>query len=114
MKSDPLMRSLGRPNREQVVTTRSDVLTTLEALDLSNGEVFNDILARGAAGLLKSTPKATADQLAETIYTRALGHRPTAGEMAAARELIGSPPTAEGLADLLWVVFVLPEFQLIR
>jgi Protein of unknown function (DUF1553) len=114
VRSDPLMRSLGRPNREQVVTTRSDVLTTLEALDLSNGEVFNDALARGAAGLLKSTPKATADQLADTIYVRALGHRPTAGELAAARELIGSPPTPDGLADLLWVVFVLPEFQLIR
>ena len=53
VKSDELMRSLGRPNREQVVTTRSDVLTTLEALDLSNGQVFNDTLARGAAGLLE-------------------------------------------------------------
>jgi Protein of unknown function (DUF1549)/Protein of unknown function (DUF1553)/Planctomycete cytochrome C len=114
VKSDALMRSLGRPNREQVVTTRSDVLTTLEALDLSNGEVFNDILARGAAGLLNSKPKATAEELADTIYLRALGHRHTAGELAAARDLIGSPPTPEGLADLLWVVFVLPEFQLIR
>ena len=114
VKSDELMRSLGRPNREQVVTTRSDVLTTLEALDLSNGQAFNDILARGAAGLLKSMPKATAENLAETIYLRALGHHQTAGELAAARELAGSPPTAEGVADLLWVVFVLPEFQLIR
>ncbi|MGP0065997.1 MAG: DUF1549 domain-containing protein [Isosphaeraceae bacterium] len=108
VKSDPLMRSLGRPNREQVVTTRSDVLTTLEALDLSNGQVFNDILARGAGSLLRS--KATP----ETIYLRALGRRPTADELAAARELLGSPPTPEGLADLLWVVFMLPEFQLIR
>jgi hypothetical protein len=114
VKSDELMRSLGRPNREQVVTTRSDILTTLEALDLSNGQVFNDILARGAAALLKSSPTAKADALADMIYLRALGHRPTAGELAAARELIGSPPTPEGLADLLWVVFVLPEFQLIR
>jgi Protein of unknown function (DUF1549)/Protein of unknown function (DUF1553)/Planctomycete cytochrome C len=114
VKSDGLMRSLGRPNREQVVTTRSDVLTTLEALDLSNGEVFNGILARGAAGLLKSMPEATAEELADTIYLRALGHRHTAGELAAARELAGSPPAAEGLADLFWVVFVLPEFQLIR
>ncbi len=114
VRSDELMRSLGRPNREQVVTTRSDVLTTLEALDLSNGEVFNDILARGAAGLLKSMPKATADELADAIYLRALGHAHTAGELAGARDLVGSPPTPEGLADLLWVVFVLPEFQLIR
>jgi hypothetical protein len=114
VKSDELMRSLGRPNREQVVTTRSDILTTLEALDLSNGQVFNDILARGAADLLKSRPTAKADALADMIYRRALGHSPTAGELAAARELIGSPPTPEGLADLLWVVFTLPEFQLIQ
>ncbi len=114
MKSDKLMRSLGRPNREQVVTTRSDVLTTLEALDLSNGEVFNDILARGAAGLLKAMPTATAEQLADTIYLRALGHHHTPGELAVARELIGSPPKPEGVADFLWVVLVLPEFQLIR
>ena len=57
VKSDPLMRSLGRPNREQVVTTRSDTLTTLEALDLSNGQVFNDLLAGGAADLLNSRAK---------------------------------------------------------
>jgi hypothetical protein len=114
VKSDELMRSLGRPNREQVVTTRSDVLTTLEALDLSNGQAFNDTLARGAAGLLKSRSGATADELAETIYLNALGRRPSAPERAAARDLVGTPPTPEGLADLLWVVMVLPEFQLIR
>jgi mono/diheme cytochrome c family protein len=114
VKSDELMRSLGRPNREQVVTTRSDILTTLEALDLSNGQVFNDILARGAAGLLAAKPRATAAELAGTIYLRALGRRPKADELAAARELVGSPPTPEGVADLLWVVFMLPEYQLIR
>jgi hypothetical protein len=114
VKADPLMRSLGRPNREQVVTTRSDVLTTLEALDLSNGEEFSTTLTRGATALLKSNSHASGEKLAETIYWKSLGHEPTANERAAARELVGSPPTAEGLADLLWVVFVLPEFQLIR
>ena len=54
VKADPLMRSLGRPNREQVVTTRGDVLTTLQALDLSNGQILADTLARGAANLLKA------------------------------------------------------------
>jgi hypothetical protein len=114
VKSDPLMRSLGRPNREQVVTTRSDVLTTLEALDLSNGQVLNDALARGAAALLKAEPDATADTLARSVYLRALGRRPTGDEQSSARDLIGTPPSPEGLADLLWAVFMLPEFQLIR
>jgi cytochrome c553 len=114
VKSNELMRSLGRPNREQVVTTRSDVLTTLEALDLSNGQFFNDILARGAAGLLKAKRRATADELIGAIYSQALSRPPSSDEQAAARALVGSPPTPEGLADLLWVVFMLPEFQLIR
>jgi hypothetical protein len=114
VNSNELLRSLGRPNREQVVTTRSDVLTTLEALDLSNGQFFNDILARGAARVLQRKSGATTDALLAPIYSELLGRSPSAEERAAARELVGSPPTPEGLADLLWVVFVLPEFQLIR
>jgi hypothetical protein len=114
VKADELMRSLGRPNREQVVTTRPDQLTTLQALDLSNGQVLASTLDRGAAYLLKARPKTTADQLIEDVYLRALCRRPTAEEMATAREIVGSPPSADGVADLLWVVFMLPEFQLIR
>ncbi len=53
VRADALMRSLGRPNREQVVTTRPDQLTTLQALDLSNGPILADTLTRGAANLLK-------------------------------------------------------------
>ena len=73
VKADELMRSLGRPNREQVVTTRSDTLTTLEALDLSNGQVFNDLLAGGAASLLNSKPKATADELIDSDLPEGAG-----------------------------------------
>jgi hypothetical protein len=114
VNADALMRSLGRPNREQVVTTRPDHLSTLQALDLSNGQILADTLARGAANLLKEKPKATADERIEEIYRRALCRMPTAEESAAAREILGSPVTAEGLADLLWAVVMLPEFQLIR
>ena len=48
VKSDPLMRSLGRPNREQVVTTRPAELSTLQWLDLSNGETLTSWLRQGA------------------------------------------------------------------
>ena len=48
LHSDLLMRSLGRPNREQVVTTRPDTLTTLQALDLTNGPILADMLNRPA------------------------------------------------------------------
>ncbi|HVA48055.1 MAG TPA: PSD1 and planctomycete cytochrome C domain-containing protein [Pirellulales bacterium] len=111
---DELMRSLGRPNREQVVTTRGDVLTTLQALDLTNGPAIAETLARGAANLLKDSSSSDAQAIVSRLYLQALSRPPTPSELAAALELIGSPPTQDGLADLLWVLFMLPEFQLIR
>ncbi len=106
------MRSLGRPNREQVVTTRPDLLTTLEALDLSNGQILADTLASGAANLLKA--QSSPQGVVESIYRTALCRKPTDQEQKVALEIVGSPATAEGLADLLWVVVMLPEFQLVR
>ncbi|MBL8793474.1 MAG: DUF1549 domain-containing protein, partial [Planctomycetia bacterium] len=114
VNSDALMRSLGRPNREQVVTTRPDLLTTLQALDLSNGQLLSDTLTRGAARMLKADPKAPNAQRIEDIYLTALGRRPTTAETATASAILGEKATVEGLADLLWVVLMLPEFQLVR
>lgn len=112
--SDPLMRSLGRPNREQVVTVRPDQLSTLQALDLTNGAILADTLTRGARNLLMAHENATREELVELVYRRALGRRPTAEETSVARELVGFRPTADGVADLLWAVVMLPEFQLVR
>ena len=114
VNADALMRSLGRPNREQVVTTRPDQLTTLQALDLSNGQILADTLTRGAGNLLKANPKATREQWVEEMYRRALCRRPTAEELTTARDILGIPVTTDGLADLLWAVVMLPEFQLVR
>jgi hypothetical protein len=111
---DPLMRSLGRPNREQVVTVRPEQLTTLQALDLANGQILASLLERGAANILKANPNATLDELIDWVFLRALSRPPTEGERAAAKRLLGEKPTATGLADLLWVVVMLPEFQLVR
>jgi mono/diheme cytochrome c family protein len=114
VNADELMRSLGRPNREQVVTTRSDVLTTLEALDLANGQALADAVARGAANLIGGDREAGAGPLVESIYLGALCRRPTDAERAAALAIVGAPTSPEGVSDLLWAVFMLPEFQLIR
>jgi hypothetical protein len=112
--ADPLMRSLGRPNREQVVTTRPDQVTTLQALDLSNGQLLADLLSRGAASWLKTHAKANPDEVIDDVYLRLLCRRPTAEELATARVITGTMLTADGVADLLWSVLMLPEFQLIR
>jgi hypothetical protein len=51
--------------------------------------------------------------LIESIYLRALCRRPSSAELATARTILGQT-TPETLADLLWSVLMLPEFQLIR
>jgi hypothetical protein len=111
--ADPLTTALGRTNREQVTTERQSVATTLQALELSNGQTLTEILQRGAAKLA-SDPKRSPRQVVELIYARAFGRKPMEGELRTAIELVGSPVKAEGVEDLLWIVAMLPEFELIR
>jgi hypothetical protein len=46
------------------------------------------------------------------LYATALGREPTQNESATASELLGQPLAAEGVEDLLWIIAMLPEFQL--
>lgn len=109
--SDPLTVALGRPNREQVVTTRSTEATMLQALEMTNGETLSDILKQGAANLAND---ARANRnLVETIYEQALGRKPTPDEKKMADEVVGTPVKKEGVEDFLWATAMLPEFQLI-
>jgi len=110
--ADPLMTALGRPNREQVVTTRSSVATTLQALEMTNGETLADILKRGADNLLND-PRMAKKSLVPTVYERALGRKPTEPELQLAKNIVGNPAKPAGVEDLLWAVTMLPEFQLI-
>ena len=111
--SNMLMRTLGRPNREQVVTTRSELLTTLEALDLASGAIFHDIVSRGGKQIFTELKDKNKDVIIKNVYMRSLGRNPDASELSAAAGLLGEKPDADSLADLLWVIFLLPEFQLI-
>jgi hypothetical protein len=113
MKSDLLQRSLGRPNREQIVSMRPNELSTLEAIDLANGAALTDLLARGSANLLRRGWESP-DALARWLYLSALCREPTAAELAVARELLGPRLEEQGVADLLWALCMLPEFQTIR
>jgi len=112
--ADPLMTALGRPNREQIVTTRPSAATTLEALELTNGETLDDILKRGAKNLLAREDQNVAKRkLVKTLYVEALGREPTRAEFQNALEIIGVPIQPTGVEDLLWVITMSPEFQLI-
>ena len=110
--ADALMVALGRPNREQVVTTRPSVATTLQALEMTNGETLTDILKHGSQNLLANYSTGAA-KLIPAIYEKALGRDPSAAEAKLAHEIVGQPADAAGVQDLLWSITMLPEFQLI-
>ena len=52
MPSSPLTRGLGRPIRDQVYTERDQDATTLQALELVNGEALRHMLRQGAKRML--------------------------------------------------------------
>ncbi len=110
--ADPLLVALARPNREQVVTTRPTVATTLQALELTNGETLAGVLKRGAESLLAAAP-ALEPNLIPGLYEKALGRKPTGPELQLALEMVGQPLQPTGVEDLLWSLAMLPEFQLI-
>jgi hypothetical protein len=107
-----LSRALGRPNREQVVTRRDSLATMLQALELVNGTTLDNILNRGAREWIHQGEK-NPQKIIERAYRTALGRRPTDNELATAAPIVGSPPSVDGVHDLLWLVVMLPEFQLI-
>lgn len=115
VNSDPLMRSLGRPNREQVVTTRPDDLSTLQALDLSNGEILSNWLRQGAKQwLAQKKSNAWPDQeFVSRLFLQSLSRKATPSELDLLTPL-NTENEVEAIEDLLWIIVMLPEFQLIQ
>jgi hypothetical protein len=113
MKSDFLMRTLGRPNRDQIVSMRPSELTTLEAIDLANGPKLAEMLATGAKRMASLTWK-DSESLVVHLYRAALTRDPTLDELAAAKASLGETPTPTSIEDLLWAICMTPEFLYVR
>jgi hypothetical protein len=113
LKSDFLMRSLGRPNRDQIVTSRPSSLTTLEAIDLAGGETLASALASGAKRLAGRTDL-TSEQLIDELFRSALARTPSASELKILTESIGDPASEQTIADVLWAICMMPEFIMVR
>jgi mono/diheme cytochrome c family protein len=109
-----LTRTLGRPNREQVASTRPTELTTLEALELSNGEPLADLLRAGAAKMIEQHGGESSGEVCAEAFRVALSREPSDDELAELAAMAGEPLTVDGLADVLWTIVMLPEFQLVR
>ena len=113
LAADPLQVALDRPNREVVIPARSTMATTIQALELTNGSTLDAHLHKAAA---KFAPEAARDINAclDRIYRQALSRPPSTTEREIAVEMLGQSPTADSIADFLWAIVNLPEFQLLN
>jgi hypothetical protein len=89
------------------VSARPDVVTTLEAINLANGPELSGLVREGAERLARDAEGA---RIIDHVFTGALARKPTTVERKVAESLLGSPITATGREDFLWMIFMLPEF----
>jgi hypothetical protein len=107
VQRDSLQAVLGRPTRDQVVTSRPDQLTTLEAINLANGPELAGLITEGASEISKIGKP---DDMINRVYLTALSRAATTSERDIAAQILGENPSPEQVQDFLWSVFMLPEF----
>lgn len=113
LKNSALMRSLGRPMREQIVSMRPTELNTLEAIDLANEAELSKAFAEGAVKLVGRF-EGDSKGLIDFLYRFALSRNPTDDERQLLAESLGNEPNPENVQDVLWAICMLPEFWLIQ
>ena len=112
VKLDPFMKALGRPTRENVATSRDDQATLLQALELTNGEFFNQVIEDGAENWLAAF-RNDLPTMIHQLYLKSFGREPNQAEEKLMLDLLGTQPSTDQVQDLLWSVVLLPEFQFI-
>ncbi len=103
VENDALQSALGRPIRDQVTMSRASQATLLQALTLTNGRTFTATLDRAAISWDARAPDPK--QRLSEIYRAALLRDPRPEEIGFANS---------ATSDVLWSIFLQPEFQLIR
>ena len=113
--------ALGRPNREQVVSKREDDATVIQMLEMVNGKQFDGVLKEAAAHLVESDncPGEDLDGFVQTLFLKAYSRVPNETERALCTTILAkgqqdNESRKEHLEDLLWIVFMNPEFQFIQ
>lgn len=107
--TNPFLLALGRPVRDQVITTRPDQVSTLQALNLSNGELLAGLIQRGAEKWCEQGYGR--DELVELLYRTSLVRGPVPQERTAIAEFMDEQPKPDQVADLIWSILMLPEFH---
>ena len=96
-----------------MVTKRDSLATTSQALELTNGNTLGKKLKAGARYWMQREGKMPA-RLVSQLYLEALGRAPSREEARIAFGLLGPTIDPQGIEDLLWIITMLPDFQLIR
>lgn len=132
-----VLEIMGRPDRRTVATSRENKASPMQALELLNGpDLFEMIYYEPGQYAPRSTDTAAArkkeaeklkdnkrladlaklpaTQLIDTVITHALSRPATDKEVALYTQVLGDKPTPQSTGDFLWIVAMLPEFQLIR
>ncbi len=111
MKNDIFQTVLGRPNRETVSTSRNTQANLLQALELTNGSLFNETMKKAAKKCKEKYPNP--EKMVKEVYRNTLGRLPGKKEESIAMNALGKSPTVENIQDFLWAMAIHPEFQLI-
>jgi hypothetical protein len=84
----------------------------LQAIDLANGAILSKYLNAGANNL--KVKAGESDKFINWLYEHTLGRLPTMGEREIISSVITDPKDSQQVEDLLWLVFMQPDFQIIR
>ena len=112
VRQHPFMQALGRPSRENVATSRDDQATLLQALELTNGAFFNNVLEEGAEEWLVNY-RNNPEEIVNELYLKTLGRAPSSKEERIMLSALGNTPKVENVQDLFWAILLSPEFQYI-
>lgn len=112
VQQNSFLKALGRPTRENVTTSRDDQATLLQALELTNGDFFNQALEEGAASWLTQYGN-DSEVLVNQLYLKSFGRLPNPEEKELLSAVLGPVPEQDAVQDLLWATVLLPEFQFI-
>jgi mono/diheme cytochrome c family protein len=109
---DPFQTALGRPNRENVTSTRSERGNLLESLELTNGTVLDSALKKAARQAHQQFGENSGNYI-QQLFLRGLNRQPTEKERDLLVSVYEGNRDAVAYHDIIWIFINLPEFQTI-
>ena len=109
------LRVFGQPNRTELGDLRDDSASMRQSLMMLNGRITHEASRVGdleSIHALLVGPKANSEEAIRLAYLEVLTRRPSAEELAEAREMLDAAASPlDGMADLRWVLMNSHEFR---